>query len=261
MYDHEIHSLRFGKPAEMVSLMYALPEGENILRGYKAPNDIRTPVALDALRMYWPKTKLIVGLRHPVKWFESYYNFNSRVGKKDLPPALTMSGENLPDHIRYHNHLSLLGKTNIHDPEEAKLLGDPAQSKWLGTPRTENEEIQRSPPVPNPVFLFEVSQAFDKKGGRDVQYRKDLSKFLGLSTPLQPFLPVSYDSPDYHYAINICDKEFSQIRSDLLEIGTNAAKWIEEYFLVLPDVTVSSPDHFRELIRTWSIDPCDERRR
>ena len=63
MYDHEIHSLKSGKPEELVELMYALEPGDNYRRGYKAPNDILSDVAREALREYWPETKLIVGVR------------------------------------------------------------------------------------------------------------------------------------------------------------------------------------------------------
>lgn len=69
MYDHELRSLTHGRVVEMVRLLYDLPDGYK--RGYKAPNDIRTLVALNAIRTYWTRTKLIIGVRHPVKWFES----------------------------------------------------------------------------------------------------------------------------------------------------------------------------------------------
>jgi len=166
------------------------------------------------------------------------------VGKKHLPPAASLVGEHLPDHVRFHNHLSLLGKTNVTDAGEAQFLGTSPDSP-------------QPPRMSNPVFLFEVSQAFDTCEGRDVQYRKDLSDFLGLSTPLQPFRPATYDSPDYHYSIDICDDTFRELRAQLLETGRNASAWILTYFLDLPDVTASSPEHFKELLQTWSVDPCD----
>jgi len=74
MYHHEVHSLRNGKPKELVELMYALPSGRQFKRGYKSPNDIVNAISMEAIRTYWPKTKLIVGIRHPVKWFERYAN-------------------------------------------------------------------------------------------------------------------------------------------------------------------------------------------
>jgi hypothetical protein len=64
-------------PAKMVEDLYTLgPIRPKMYRGYKAPNDIRRLSALNAFKKYWPMTKLIVGIRHPVKWFESYYNFS-----------------------------------------------------------------------------------------------------------------------------------------------------------------------------------------
>jgi hypothetical protein len=32
------------------------------------------PKAMNAIAQYWPNTGLIVGVRHPVLWFESFYN-------------------------------------------------------------------------------------------------------------------------------------------------------------------------------------------
>lgn len=65
MYDREIRVLR-ESAAELAELMYELPDGEGKKAGYKAPNDIRWPNALTAIKQFWPKTKLIVGVRHPV---------------------------------------------------------------------------------------------------------------------------------------------------------------------------------------------------
>jgi hypothetical protein len=66
MYEHELYSLAQGKPAELVSQLYALPAGRKYKRGYKAPNDIRSIEALDGIAEHWPNCKLIIGLRHPV---------------------------------------------------------------------------------------------------------------------------------------------------------------------------------------------------
>lgn len=61
MYDHEIYHMKDGEPADMVRELYALPEGDEYKRGYKAPRDIHNPKAIDAFSRYWPKTKFIVG--------------------------------------------------------------------------------------------------------------------------------------------------------------------------------------------------------
>lgn len=43
--------------------------------GYKGPVQIHRPNELVLFRDYWPQTKLIIGLRHPVWWFQSIYNY------------------------------------------------------------------------------------------------------------------------------------------------------------------------------------------
>jgi hypothetical protein len=250
MHDREIHSLKNGRPAEMVSLLYALPvaRGPGQLlqrRGYKAPNDIRSPEALQSLRTYWPDVRLVIGVRHPVKWFESFYNYNTRQvdrgknGSHHFGPADVM---NIPDHAQFHLHLSQLGKTNVLDPGEQELLG----------PRVSEQPAA----MRNKVFLYEVSQPFDSREGRDGQYRRDLQQFLGLSAPLQPIAVRDRRGSNYHYAIDICERKYKYLRHRLIEDGRIAAEWIVRYFLPHPDVTVSSPDHFRETLQSWSIDPC-----
>lgn len=61
MYDHEVYHLKDGRPADMVRVLYALPEGSEYKRGYKAPRDIHNPRAVEAFSKHWPKTKFIVG--------------------------------------------------------------------------------------------------------------------------------------------------------------------------------------------------------
>jgi len=45
-----------------------------ILRGYKCPAVLDMIEHLRKLGNFFPKTKLIVGIRHPVLWFQSFYN-------------------------------------------------------------------------------------------------------------------------------------------------------------------------------------------
>lgn len=238
MYPHEVHSLRGGRPAELVSLLYALPSGRQYKRGYKAPNDIRNPLSMEALRTYWPQTKLIVGLRHPVKWFESWYNFNTRQGNK-LQEATFYAGRHFNKRVLYHANLAGLGKTNVLDDKEQRLLN------WK----------QPVPPLmSNPVFLYEVSQQSDINATIYDQFRKDLSSFLGLKRTLDKF-----EMPRDTYtsrAIDICEQKFDQLRVELCEHGTLAAEWILTYFLPLSDVSVSSPDYFITMLQTWGEDPC-----
>lgn len=71
---HEVNSLSRGDAAALIQRLYNLPKGKHFKRGYKAPRDILLPKAMNAIAQYWPNTGLIVGVRHPVLWFESFYN-------------------------------------------------------------------------------------------------------------------------------------------------------------------------------------------
>jgi hypothetical protein len=44
------------------------------IRGYKAPMDLQTPLAMELIATYFPSARLFVGLRNPILWFESFYN-------------------------------------------------------------------------------------------------------------------------------------------------------------------------------------------
>ena len=46
-----------------------------IRNGYKDPGELTREVSLQNLAHHFPKTKLIVSVRHPVLWYESLYNF------------------------------------------------------------------------------------------------------------------------------------------------------------------------------------------
>ena len=75
-FREEITLLSKGYPAEMVKKLHQLsdPREYPVIRGYKYPRDIQSSSALQSISTHWPSAKLIVGVRHPVLWFESFYN-------------------------------------------------------------------------------------------------------------------------------------------------------------------------------------------
>ncbi|GKY95714.1 hypothetical protein MPSEU_000532200 [Mayamaea pseudoterrestris] len=256
MYKHELRYLQHRDVAGMAQAMYDLDHTK--LRGFKCPNDLGRRVSLDALRTYWPDTKLIVGVRHPVSHFESWYNYFTRKNRT-LAPAIQMTN-NLPDFSMFHGRLSMLGKTNTRDPDEATLLN--------------HYRDQQLPRMPNPVFLYEITQMFDP------QFQNDFSEYLGLKTPFRTEdEPPQFSyrrrmkryfkgkkakptrvSPNYNFAIDVCEDQYIELRKNLMENGGRAAKWIKDYFLKASDVTVSNQTHFLTLLDTWTIDPCIKRK-
>jgi hypothetical protein len=74
-FRQEIWELMYGNVDTLISLLYFdLLPGSEYKRGYKNPGEITQPHILASFRRYWPRTKLLIGVRHPVKWFESLYN-------------------------------------------------------------------------------------------------------------------------------------------------------------------------------------------
>lgn len=248
MFKDELGDLRRGNPAELVQHMYELPDG---IRGYKNPTDITHAHVLDYFSKYWPKTKLIVGVRHPILWFESFYNYRVRLGY-DMPPADSniLIGKCTADvhgvcteQALFHQHLSFIGKTNMTDAAELALLGQFTKQR----PKT---------PLPNKVFLYEINQLYDRNDSRATLYKKDFSDYLGLKIQLTEMEAPHHEKEKQ---INICEEKYTVLREELLKNAQAASQWIRIYFMNHPDVVVSSPDRFRELLDAWMVDPCGQR--
>jgi hypothetical protein len=86
----EVTTLQRNHPSQIVKQIYKhLKEGP-FLRGYKSPNDVENTRAINKLSDHYPQTKLIIGLRHPVRWLESFYNYRVQNGF-DMPPLVNMT--------------------------------------------------------------------------------------------------------------------------------------------------------------------------
>jgi hypothetical protein len=144
------------------------------------------------------------------------------------------------DETLFHHHLALLGKTPMTKDEFELFkpqLKDPPQFT----------KHKRSP---NKLFLYEISQLHDEP------FRHDLSSFLGLNETLPELVQSSRPKSK---AMDICQPRYKELRRVLLKNGQAASTWIRTYFMDHPDVVVSSPNRFRELLSTWMVDPCEER--
>lgn len=82
--------MRFGAKQEVALIkdLYNEMEGGDSLRGIKCPRDLESAdLALLIYRDLFPRTKLIVGVRHPILW---YVNLVPEVlhGRKEKPHQL-----------------------------------------------------------------------------------------------------------------------------------------------------------------------------
>lgn len=204
---------------------------------------------IEIYRQYFPNTKLIVGLRHPVSWFESFYNYQfwrnvTMPPTSELMGSCTLHGKVCTDRARFHSALARLGLTEMDTEDEIALLFGSRDNKI----RRRASQIFR---MPNQLFLYEVRQIHDTQ--LSTQLSSDIQKYIQLEQNL-PVI-VSYTQTKSR-AINICEEEHSNVRKLLVEHGKNAANWIREYLAKSPNVVVASADSFFAFLNDWGSDPC-----
>lgn len=253
--------------------MATTTEGHRIKGGLKCPKEISTEKGLDNWSKYFPETKFIVTTRHPVKWFQSFYNYHAygqwprRVAHpNELIGACYEGSEYLctskcghsrpgntkicTDRANFHHSLSRLGKTPMDTPEEIAML----------------DHNMSLVPHKGKLFLMEISQLFpDSPSSKTL--KDDISEFLDLKYELNDLRQRhgtgtqnhEYISEDRKQAfVDICDDEFAPVREVLVGNGKEAAEWITEFLMKSPDVVVSQPEEFIKLLAKWGQDPCNE---
>jgi len=278
----EVHFMRKAEgPAKMVNLMYKthaadVQEGTKRIYGVKNPAEMELEGSLGRYAQYFPHTKFIISLRHPVKWFESFFNFRQyhHYPHMIVRPTTKLIGECEPGYpykpkcmtscktgkmdvctirANFHWALSRLGKTPMTSKKEKKLL----------------QHKMSIDPMPNKVFIMESRQIIYNHPSAQ-NFTHDLHDFLGLDkdlSELQPYVPPADKYAEFsnkeavEHLIHICDEEHDEVRKDLVRIGKDAATWITKYFLESPDVYVSSKDEFIKLMDDWGHDPCSKERR
>lgn len=257
MYGGEMKHIARGNVQGAVTWFYKQYTSPYELIGYKNPTELGDLRSHRLIRENFPQARLVVGLRHPVRWFESMYNYRIQNGYT-LPDANKLKGgcgrgmfNTCTDRAWFHIKLSILGKTKMNTTDELEPLK--RRGKWTDTSY-----------VPNPIFLYEVDQLSDKNASRAELFRRNFHRYLGLNKTLAQ---VHHVKPGHavdnetQYKINqkkidICDNTYLPLRKHLLEIATKASYWIRTYFLEVDEIHVSSREHFEEIILGWSRDPC-----
>jgi hypothetical protein len=240
------------------ALLDGLPIG-NYARGLKCPKHLERPLAMDRLFRYFPNVRVIVGVRHPVLWFESFYNYRHLEGHH-LLPAQELIGNcwNLgptekvrsvcTERAKFHNHLARLGKTSMQSAEERQHFSADVQNVSYAHGFSSTK-----------VFLYDMAQLDDKNQDRSDILLEDLRSFLRVTKPFPPMVeePKAVSNAT---RIDICDVEYDHLREVLLDTGVKASRWIRRVFVHAEGVTVSSPDFLDQLLAKWEEDPCEERR-
>ena len=251
IFDDERCELGSNQHVPLLKDLYRMYQGPQIKIGIKCPRDLEVDLALNNYRMYFPETKFIVGVRNPIRWFESFYNF------------------------RIHNGFPMLS------PE--KLIGSCRKlNQGVCTNRANFSQHLSKIESSRKVFLYEINQLeytdtsssshnnnkMMTKNERTDMFLRDLEEFLELKTPLRgPMihvkpglkpLSVEHENRLVTHKIDICQDQYKNLRGLLQQQASESATWIINEFLANPNVKVSSPDYFKQLLQTWHDDPCDD---
>ena len=213
----------FNQHAKLIDDLYnKFPQG-NFARGIKCPMDLEnTKLSGNNYIQYFPHTDFIVGIRHPVLWFESFYNFRIH-NEFPMPPADKLIGKCRRGYYNlctfrsnFHIFLGNLGKTNFTtDPAEYQYVApqfrrsmsplqyDDSNNSSFADDDENLQQLSRRPARRRRIFLYEVSQlsggdsraanttttTTDAAADRRVaQFRVDLQHYLGLSQPIPPMI-------------------------------------------------------------------------
>ena len=227
--------------------------------GIKCPRDLEVDLALRNYATYFPNTKFIIGIRNPISWFVSFYNFRI-TNEFPMPPSTS--------HI-------LIGKCK-------------RANQGVCTSRANFthhlSKLEKNSGGSRNVFLYHVDQLNDKDPIRSKQFLVDLSNFLQLSVPMND--PMIWIKPGQNITntyngnatkmkeiqslqiSNICDPKYNAIRNVLYQLAIESSNYIQSKLLQPqrrsdgdnndhhPNVVVSSRDYFIELLNQWKVDPC-----
>lgn len=203
-------------------------------RGIKCPFSFTTPKSLTRLQEWFPSTKLIFGLRHPVKAFESYYNYrvsSFHLGKLQgpIPPAETLVGSK----------------------EWERVSTSTVQFERVF------KQLKNGTKLKHPVFMYTLAQMDDAI--ENVALRKELGSFLELEHTIEPIAKFNVNprvgARGHKETIDICDAKYNELRRILVTNGKKTQEWIRNE--MLPYARVANRDGFEQLLKQWARDPCD----
>jgi len=232
------------------------------LRGMKCPMFIDGDWLLE-WSAHLPRTGVIVGIRHPVLWFQSFYNMQANFFSKPLLPVYRYNAtcsdgktcrSGCPNNwlfcthrARFHVTLARLGKTPMGDAERSLL----APNDFDGGLSVQSLNIR------NPVFLYESSQIDD-----DVLW-EDLADFLSYAGEIPHNKFIDSRGPQRSEEmkekvearkIDICEPTYDNFRKELMPYAWQMSRWICDYFVPSGDVRVT--ERFCSIVRGYENDPC-----
>ncbi|KAL7563196.1 hypothetical protein ACA910_014471 [Epithemia clementina (nom. ined.)] len=243
-------------------------QSQNILRGTKCPAFIDGDWLLE-WNKHLPRTRLIVGIRHPVLWFQSFWNMqagNKLTGSAGNDPykltkpcdkAVGKGGcrNDCPgrqlfctQRASFHLPLARLGKTLL-TAEERQLLSAKTYPNRGGM-NLENHNIS------NPIFVYELTEL-----NSDYVW-DEMAKYLQFPGRIPHDKYESSHGIHKEFELNFCDAIFDNLRAMMMPDSYDLSTWLQNYFIPLArdpnrrDVVIPNPDRFNELVEAYKFDPC-----
>jgi hypothetical protein len=233
-------------------------------RGIKCPRIVKETARLDQILVN--TSRVIVGVRHPVLWFESLYNYRiwQKYQKKrfNRVPPIKYLHTNRTEWLglstgaaRFDLYLKQLGKVPVSADELQKMT---RMNKVDGVMNSTIHHEQH----PMKVFLYTMEQIKDNNTQRLLHFQHTLQQFLDLDTPLLQDLAseekVNVNDFEHSEIINICDEQYRDLRNTLVWQGKHASEWIRSKFMKSKDVIVSDVVFMNEVLERWGDDPCEK---
>jgi hypothetical protein len=227
-FQEEIFDLRANKVGRFVRRLYEEFPDASKKRGYKAPADVGEKHVLLHLKEHFPKAGLIVGIRHPVWWFRSLYNFRTQNSNTQLPHPDQLIGKCTAEKVNTCTYrgdfafdLFKLGKTDFKHPTDLELQMQERRHPLYNVTLT-RQQMLSDPPVrtPNKVLLFEMSQLSSKDPAKVGRLRSVVKEFVGLQQEMPP-MPHKISGRKLENAtqairnqrkIRICDEDYVKLR-------------------------------------------------
>ena len=253
-----------------------VPDTTLQMRGAKCPRFISDPELILRYGPAYPKTKLIIGIRHPVSWFISFMNMGG-VGdlysRMEICPHLADPTTGLPGGVATENSRTnkdrevCIGECRCNIPvcfHRARLHLPIARLGKTALTSVERDLIAPDDPdggvnlfngrIRNPIFVYDLTQM------KQDSYWDEVAKFLGLS-----YIPNEnyHSSKGAKHNKTLCTEYYDEFRSKMMAHSYNMSIWLEEYLLPVavdgerPDVTIANPDEFRSIMESYKYDPCN----
>ena len=191
-------------------------------------------------------TKIILGIRHPIAFYQSYCNFHIRRKSKHSKSHFTYKDcqDLYLQKTRFDIYLKQLSKVEVTKSEKKEIKGF-----------EHHLELVRNP---YKVFVYHLEQISDKNITRSQIFKRKFQEHSHLKTPIVEWPQNKVFHEALPEEINICDEEFRDLRQEILANARVASSWIQDKFLGSNDVIIGGClENFIEILNSWSSDICE----